>query len=150
MAKDNSGFPVLLVAGGIFALLYLSGKMKAGLAMPGSPASSYGPQGSSCNGQVNATTPVTATIGRTARPGGSRAFSSVYANGGQADYAPTPAPGSNANAPGSGGNWQGLHTRSASGLTPPNSPSSPSLPAGAGVYVAAANPAYVSGGGASS
>jgi hypothetical protein len=157
MAKDGSAIPVLLVAGGLFGLLYASGKMSktAGAAtVPGTPATVSGSSGGgsrSCGGcggaptaQVNVTTPVTPTAGRVARPG--KSLSGVYSNGGQADHTPNAAPGSNSNAPGSGGNWQGLQTAAASTLTPASAPNSPSIPTGASILVASATPAYVSSG----
>lgn len=75
----------------------------------------------------------------------SRSLSNSLGTPGAAgDLAGSLAPGSNADAPGSGGNWQGLRTRTRGVLTPPDIPASPIAPTSNYVMIAYSNPAMVS------
>lgn len=64
--------------------------------------------------------------------------------GANSDLAGSLAPGSNADAPGSGGNWQGLRTQTRGALTPPQTPDSPYSPTSNYVAIPYSNPAWVS------
>jgi hypothetical protein len=56
---------------------------------------------------------------------------------------PPSVPGSNASASGSGGNWQGANTSPGTSLSPPTTPSAPSIATGSNVWVAHSKPAVV-------
>jgi hypothetical protein len=124
---------LLLIVGGVLLYFYLT-KPK-GNALQKS--------GCGCGGAaVNATTPTTPAMGRSASP---TLTSSAGANGtAAADYGGPAAPGSNTSAPGSGAQWQGVRQRRQTPLTPTSAPSSPSTPVGSNVWSANATPIGVS------
>jgi hypothetical protein len=130
----------------ILIYLYLS-KPKVSLQQ----ASNGAPKNCGCGGgcgacsqsgppSINVTTPPNvaggkATAGRSVLHGGRHGYASQ-------DNAGPPAPGSNASAPGSGAQWQGIR-QTGSTLTPASAPHSPSAPTGKGVWSANATPTGV-------
>jgi hypothetical protein len=149
MAKDSRAFPALVLA--VVILVWLNWNKFAGAKSAGSrPGAPNSPAGSGCGcgcsggpTAVNATTPINPTTGSSSS---TTVLQTPYVSGGF--NTPKRAPGSNASAPGSGGNWQGVRTRRATGLTPQSAPNAPVLPVGKGVWVANATPATVQGGAA--
>jgi hypothetical protein len=145
MAKDST---VSTLALAVIVLIALNWKSMAKGKQPGQPQSAQGGCGcDSCNSaaQMNATIPINPTAGNSTSSGTGRgSLRNGYVSGG--NNQPGAAPGGNSTTPGSGGNWQGLRTHRATGLTPASAPNAPYMPTGSGVWVANATPAVVHGG----
>lgn len=129
MANTNKDSGLLIMLAGVVLLfLYLS-KPRGNSLTTASPSASTGagccdPCGKSHGApRTNVTTPVNPAVGTTTATGST--LTQAAAGTAVSDYAGPSAPGSNASAPGSGANWQGLRQQRRSSLTPSSAPHSP-------------------------